>query len=106
MVEWLKATCWDLVGSKWAALATWRRGRMALAVSRIDGSSGGWVGSAGEKLGGGLMGDVSKSCLLGPVTGDDALVVVEDSYCGCIKEGGASMVTQLAKGYKGAIALC
>jgi hypothetical protein len=52
--------------------------------------------------GGRAEGDVPKSCLLGPVTGDDALVVVEYSYCGCIKEGGASMVTQLAKGYKGA----
>jgi hypothetical protein len=47
--------------------------------------------------------DVPKSCLLGPVTDDDALVVVEYSYCDGIKEGGASMVTHLAKGYKGAI---
>jgi hypothetical protein len=56
MVECMKATCWALVGSKWDVLATWRRGRMALAVRRIDGSSGGWVGSAGEKPGGGLRG--------------------------------------------------
>ena len=64
------------------------------------------VGIDGREAGWRAEGYVPESCAVGPVTGDDALVVVEDSDCGGIEEGGASMVTQLAKGHKGARALC
>ena len=86
----------DVLGLGWievgcaGQVATWQDG-----IGCVQDRWEHWwlVGIGCREAGWRAEGNVPQSGVWGPMAGDDALVVVEDSDCGGIKEGGASMVT-------------